>query len=235
VLCHGLVGVACDCRHGPGSQGNRGGACTDGGSRPGGRGGRGRRPMRLCGEPCVAFPSRPILRYCRRARGGVGVAPLDFDAPRGPRAKGASHATLPRPPCAALSGLLALYIRASDQRAGRQCATACRGSQDEFLACDPLVSSTHRAACSADAVARLALASENEQRGVGGGGWGARGDAHQNQGTGNDSTKRAGPRRLERRKRRSSKTTSLRNHEKLRRAVFEHRHHRKAPAELAGP
>ena len=47
----------------------------------------------------------------------------------------------------------------------------------------PLVSSTHRAA-SADAVAGLALASENEQRG------GARGDAHQNQGTGNDSTKR---------------------------------------------
>jgi hypothetical protein len=64
---------------------------------------------------------------------------------------------------------------------------------------------------------------------VGGGG---RGDAHQNQGTGNDNTKRG---RGGSKKEKKLETTSLRNHEKLQRAVFEHRHHRKAPAALAGP
>ena len=83
----------------------------------------------------------------------------------------------------------------------------------------PLVSSTHRAA-SADAVARLALASENEQRG--GGGLEATRIRTKVQAT---TTQRGAE--GARRKRRSSKTTSLRNHEKLRRAVFEHRHHRK--------
>ena len=90
----------------------------------------------------------------------------------------------------------------------------------------PLVSSTHRAA-SADAVARLALASENEQRGVGV-------EATRIRTKVQATTTQRGAEEA-RRKRRSSKTTSLRNHEKLRRAVFEHRHHRKAPAELAGP
>jgi hypothetical protein len=83
----------------------------------------------------------------------------------------------------------------------------------------PLASSTHRAA-SVDAVARLALAREWERAaGVGGGVGGL--EATRIRTKVQATTTQRGAEEA-RRKKISSKTTSLRNHEKLRRAVFEH-------------
>jgi hypothetical protein len=64
---------------------------------------------------------------------------------------------------------------------------------------------------------------------------GARGDAHQTQGTGNDNTKRGRGGSKKEKQEAWKLLSQARNHEKPRRAVFEHRHHRKAPAALAGP
>jgi hypothetical protein len=70
----------------------------------------------------------------------------------------------------------------------------------------PLASTTYRAA-SADAVARL--------------------------GTGNDNTKRG--RGGSKKEKELESYFSKKPREAVRRATFEHRHHRKAPAALAGP